>query len=298
MKIRSMTGFASSQGTHDLYAWSWEIRSVNAKGLDLRLRVPDWLDGLEAHLKSQLNQHLSRGNVSLSLRISREEETTPSVRLNKRALQSILMAMSDAQKIADDAGVSLNTSSVAELLSQKGVLEQDQGDVDAAPLVAALKKDFETLLADFVQMRDAEGAALEKVLCDQLNEIEDLQNQATSCAETRLEQTQQNFRTNLAKIVSNVDGLDADRVAQELALLAVKLDITEELDRLTAHIAAARALLKTEGPVGRKFDFLMQEFNREANTLCSKAQNSALTAVGLNMKAVIDQMREQVQNIE
>lgn len=298
MPIRSMTGFASSQGTLGLHAWSWEIRSVNAKGLDLRLRVADWLGGLEQHLRNQLSKALSRGNVSLALRISAEADAGQRVTLNEATLRSVLEAMNVAEAAAEAAGVVLEQSSIADLLAIRGVLEQEQTEADPAPLVTALKKDFETLLAEFVQMRDREGSALEKILTSQLAQMETLRIQALACVEARKEDSAQAFKASLARVVDNIDGLDPDRVAQELALLAVKSDVTEELDRLDAHIAAARELLEKGGAVGRRFDFLMQEFNREANTLCSKSQHSALTAVGLEMKAVIDQMREQVQNVE
>ncbi len=298
MTIRSMTGFASSQGSAQSHAWSWEIRSVNAKGLDLRLRIPDWLEGLEQHLRSTLSKSLARGNISFSLRISREDEDGQSYRLNPQALGSILSAMGQAQSAAEAAGVTLSQSSVADLLSIRGILEQDQSETDPAPIVAALKKDFETLLAEFVQMRDQEGSALEEILLGQLKQMSDLRARAIACADDRKAAAKETLRANLACVVENVDGLDQDRVAQELALLSVKADVTEEIDRLHAHITAARDLIAGGGAVGRRLDFLMQEFNREANTLCSKAQHSELTAVGLEMKAVIDQMREQVQNIE
>ncbi len=298
MPICSMTGFASSQGTLDSYSWSWEIRSVNAKGLDLRLRVPDWLDGLEKHLRAQLDKALSRGNVSLALRISSEAAEGQRFSVNATALTSVLTAMAETEAAAQSAGVTLERSSVADLLSIRGVLEQEQKETNPAPLVAALKKDFETLLAEFVQMRGDEGRALEKVLTSQLTHMADLRSQAVACVAARKEDSTNAFKAALARVMDNVDGLDADRVAQELALLAVKADVTEELDRLEAHITAAYDLLEKGGSVGRRFDFLMQEFNREANTLCSKSQHSALTTVGLEMKAVIDQMREQVQNIE
>ncbi len=298
MTIRSMTGFASSQGSLEAHGWSWEVRSVNAKGLDLRLRVPDWLEGLEQHLKTQLSKALARGNVSLGLRISRSEDAGGQLTLNTKTLNAILSAMAQTESAASAAGVTLGASTAADLLAIRGVLEQDQSQDDPAPLVATLKKEFETLVAQFVQMRESEGAALETVFRDQLDQIEQLNAKAVACAEDRHMEMHANFKANLAKIITNADGIDSDRVAQELAMLAVKADITEELDRLDAHVAAARDLLDTGGAVGRKLDFLMQEFNREANTLCSKAQNSDLTAVGLELKAVIDQMREQVQNIE
>lgn len=298
MKIRSMTGFSSGQGRLGVHSWSWEMRSVNAKGLDLRLRVPDWLDGLEVHLRKVMGNTLARGNVSLGLRISRGEEAAGTLTLNKPLLASVLTALAEAEALAQSAGVDLSVTSGADLLSIRGVLETTAIEDDPAPLVAELKKEFESLVSEFVQMRETEGAALEQVLRNQLAEVSRLTQLAADSAEARKPLVAAALKVNLAKVLENADGADANRVAQELAMLAVKSDVTEEIDRLAAHVAAAEDLLATGGAVGRKFDFLIQEFNREANTLCSKALNSDLTSVGLELKAVIDQMREQVQNIE
>ena len=298
MTIHSMTGFASGQGNLGIHSWSWEMRSVNAKGLDLRLRVPDWLDGLEVHLRKVMGKELARGNISLGLRISRGEEGGGTLTLNKPLLASVLTALAEAEALAQSAGVDLSVTSGADLLSIRGVLETSATEDDPAPLVAALQKEFESLLSEFVQMRAAEGAALEQVLRDQLAEVRRLTQLAADRAEARKPLVAEALRGNLAKVLENSDGADANRVALELAMLAVKSDVTEEIDRLAAHVTAAEDLLAAGGAVGRKFDFLMQEFNREANTLCSKALNSDLTSVGLELKAVIDQMREQVQNIE
>ncbi|NSY38812.1 YicC/YloC family endoribonuclease [Leisingera sp. ANG59] len=298
MTIRSMTAFASAQGSSDQHSWSWELRSVNAKGLDIRLRVPDWLEGLENQTRSVLSKALARGNVSLTLRITRTEDSAGQVQVNSTVLKSVVKALGEAQSIAKQNRVEVRPASAAELLSFKGVLEQSAGDDDPAPLVAALSKELETLVAEFVQMREAEGAALAVILNTQLEQVAALTAQAAERAEERRVKMADALTANLARVMDNTDGADPDRVAQELALIAVKADVTEEVDRLGAHVSAARDLLQKGGAVGRKLDFLMQEFNREANTLCSKAQHAGLTAVGLELKTVIDQMREQVQNIE
>ncbi|OBY27305.1 YicC/YloC family endoribonuclease [Leisingera sp. JC1] len=298
MTIRSMTAFASAQGSSDQHSWSWELRSVNAKGLDIRLRVPDWLEGLENMTRSALSKALARGNVSLTLRITRTEDSAGQLQVNASVLKSVVKALGEAQSLAKQNRVEVRPASAAELLSFKGVLEQSAGDDDPAPLVAALGKELESLVAEFLQMREAEGAALAVILNTQLEQVAALTAQAAERAEERKAKMAETLTANLARVMDNADGADPDRVAQELALIAVKADVTEELDRLGAHVAAARDLLVKGGAVGRKLDFLMQEFNREANTLCSKAQHAGLTAVGLEMKTVIDQMREQVQNIE
>lgn len=296
--IQSMTGFASGKGALGPHSWAWELRGVNAKGLDLRLRVPDWLEGLEVALRADLAKALARGNVTLSLRLSRSDEAG-ALHLNLAMLDAALTALGDAEARAMDQGVTLAPSRAADLLMMRGVMETTSaGEDDPAPLTAQLKSEAGGLIADFVAMRRTEGAALAQVLNAQLDEVARLTGEAATLAEARREQAAQTLRTNLARVLDNADGADATRVAQELAMLAVKADVTEEIDRLGAHVGAARDLLTAGGPVGRKLDFLMQEFNREANTLCSKAQSSALTTVGLALKAVIDQMREQVQNVE
>ncbi|MEC8572403.1 MAG: YicC/YloC family endoribonuclease [Pseudomonadota bacterium] len=298
MTIHSMTGFAAAQGTTGAHSWSCELRSVNAKGLDLRLRIPEWLEGFEPYVRGELGKALARGNVSMTLRINRNEDAGADLTINEAMLATVLSSMAKIEAAAKAAGVDLAPSTSAEILSQRGVLEQGNTADDPAPIVAALKGAFAAILSDFVNMRASEGAALKAVLLDQLDEIDTLQSRAADLAEARKPQMAETLRTNLARVLDNADKVDEARVAQELALLAVKADVTEEIDRLKAHVSAARDLLAKGGAVGRKLDFLMQEFNREANTLCSKAQNSDLTAIGLDLKSVIDQMREQVQNIE
>jgi len=192
----------------------------------------------------------------------------------------------------------LAQGTAADVLAVRGVLDTSAVEIDTAPLRAAILADLPPLLADFAAMRAAEGAALQAVIVGQLDEVARLTAAAAIEAAARREASSMALREAMARVLANADGVDEARLAQELALIAVKNDVTEELDRLTAHIAAARALLTDAGPVGRKFDFLMQEFMREANTLCSKAQALALTRIGLDLKTVIDQMREQVQNVE
>ncbi|MEX0348612.1 MAG: YicC/YloC family endoribonuclease [Paracoccaceae bacterium] len=292
-----MTGFASGKGEHAPFSWSWELRSVNAKGLDLRLRVPDWLEGLETALRPILAKSVTRGNITLSLRLARNEEAS-ALSLNQDILSAALIALHEIEAEAMNRGIAFAPSKASDLLSVRGILDASAGDEDQAPLIAQLKSEFEALVQSFVQMRANEGAALAEVLDGQLSQIAELTTQAAGIAEARKEAMADTLRANLAKVMENTDGADPDRVAQELAILTVKADVTEEIDRLGAHIKAARELVAKGGAIGRKLDFLMQEFNREANTLCSKSQNTDLTAIGLDLKAVIDQMREQVQNVE
>jgi uncharacterized protein (TIGR00255 family) len=295
--IQSMTGYAAGQGSGLGYRWSWELRSVNGRGLDLRLRVPDWIEGLEPSIRKVLSGAAARGNVSLSLRVNRED-TTSVLRVNTSQLDQVLSAMAEIEQAAMDKGVTLKDASAADILSQRGVLDQGADSEDTAPLKAALEAELPGLIMAFSEMRQNEGAALRHILAQQLDEVDTLTKDAQSVLAKRQDDVAETLKKNLARVMDGVADMDEARVAQELALIAVKSDITEELDRLSAHVDAARALLDDGGAVGRKLDFLMQEFNREANTLCSKAQMKELTEKGLAMKVVVDQMREQVQNVE
>lgn len=296
--IVSMTGFAARKGQGAGVTWQWDVRSVNGKGLDLRLRLPDWIDGLEPLVRAELTRRVQRGNVALSLRVARDTAAEP-LRLNRAALDAVLSAMAEVATTAEMRGLILTAPSPADILAMRGVIEAGADEAeDVAPIRDALMADLGPLLDDFTAMRAAEGRALAAVLGRQIDLIAALTADAARAAADRREAMAASLRESLARVLANADGVDEARIAQELALLAVKADVAEEIDRLTAHVAAARALLAETGPVGRKLDFLTQEFNREANTLCSKAQSIALTRIGLDLKTVIDQMREQIQNVE
>lgn len=295
--LRSMTGFASGNGSLAPHSWSWELRSVNGKGQDLRLRVPDWIDGLEVLLRKKLSSQTARGNITLSLRIARED-TAAAFQVNTAQLSCVLDALTHIEAEATKRGVSLSPMNASDIAGLRGVLEARTVDDDIVPLLAQLSNEADVIIGALNEMRASEGAALETLLGKQLDEISLLTEQAAQAATARAEETVLTLKRNLARVIENADGVDPERLEQELALIAVKSDVTEEIDRLRAHIDAARELIGQGGPVGRKLDFLMQEFNREANTLCAKAQHGALTRVGLALKAVIDQMREQVQNVE
>lgn len=295
--VNSMTGYASLQGAMTGFDWNWEIRSVNSKGLDLRLRVPDWVTGLEQTLRSELPKHLARGNVSLSLRLNRNT-SDELARIDADTLRATLTALQQIEAAAAAQGQVLAPTTAMEIYAARGVMEAGPSDTDTTALSKALLADLPKLLDDFKAMRAREGSALKALLSDQLDHVETCVKDAGIEAEARKDDWARTLRENLKRVLDNSDGADPARVEQELALITVKSDVTEELDRLGAHIGAARELLATDGPIGRKLDFLMQEFNREANTLCAKVQSTALTRIGLDLKAVIDQMREQVQNVE
>ncbi len=292
----SMTGFAAAKGQGAGASWAWDIRGVNGKGLDLRLRVPDWIAGLEAMVRADLAKAVARGNISLNLRVARDGDGEAGLRLNQAAVASVLRAFADVEQAAMAAGLTLAQPSPADVLGMRGVLENGGTDEDTGVLRAAIMADLPGLIADFQAMRAAEGAALHAVIAGQLAQVARLTQAAAEAALARRDHVAMAMQEAIARVMA--EGVDAARLEQELALIAVKSDVTEELDRLRAHIAAAQALLEDKGQVGRKFDFLMQEFMREANTLCSKAADIALTRIGLDLKTVIDQMREQVQNVE
>ena len=295
----SMTGFAAAKGQGAGYAWAWDIRSVNGKGLDVRMRVPDWIEGLEPVLRADIGRAMLRGNVSLSLKVGRDQgEAGEVLRVNPLALQAVLRALSEVEAAAMSTGVTLAQATAADVLVMRGVLDAATIEADTTALRAALMEDFPKLISDFNAMRAAEGAALNRVIAGQLGTIAALTADAATEALARRDSSAVTLRDALARVLANAEGVDETRLAQELAMLAVKTDVTEELDRLAAHVGAARRLLDEAGQVGRKFDFLMQEFMREANTLCSKAASLALTRIGLDLKTVIDQLREQVQNVE
>lgn len=295
--VNSMTSFAAQTGGIDLYEWTWDMRGVNARGLDVRLRVPDWISNLEQEVKSKVTGHFSRGSIQLGLKLSRKSSDLP-MAINSEVLKGIVSSLKAIEGVAQGEKLTLSGVTALDLLTYKGVQETQSEVEDSSELKAALLADLEILLTGFAQMRATEGAALHRVLSAQMDQIEALTRAAAKEAEARKEKVEQTLKANLARVLDNSEGADPDRVAQELALLAVKADVTEEIDRLYAHVEAARALLASEGAIGRKLDFLSQEFNREANTLCSKAQAVTLTRIGLDLKAVIDQMREQVQNVE
>jgi uncharacterized protein (TIGR00255 family) len=296
-----MTGFAAATDHLDTAsgAWScqWDLRSVNGRGLDLRLRLPDWLEGLEPALRKRLGERVKRGNVTLSLKLARVEGAG-AMRLNLPALDAAVAMVMAAEARAEAQGLGLAPMTAADLLALRGVIDTGPEVEDSAPLVAALTAAAEPLIDSFDASREAEGAALAAILHAQIDSIAALTAAARSATATRRADQAEALRAALARVLEAAPGVEAGRVEQELALIAVKTDVTEELDRLTAHVAAARGLMAGGDQVGRKLDFLIQEFNREANTLCSKAQSADLTRIGLDLKTVIDQMREQVQNLE
>jgi len=295
MALQSMTGFATVSGQLNGVGWAWEIRSVNGRGLDIRLRLPEGGDALEPAIRAVVPKQLARGNVSVNLKLSRMGDDTTPV-LNYENLAAVIDAAAQARTIAEASGLEVQPASVGELLAQKWVW--DTGTATNLDWIETAKAQISEVVEMLVFARRAEGLALFSILSGQVDTAEKLTKSARISSDARNARTGGALRAKVLSVLEITDLADENRLAQELALLAVKADVTEELDRLDAHIVAARALLAEKGPIGRKFDFLMQEFNREANTLCSKSNDTELTAIGLELKVVIDQMREQVQNLE
>ncbi|MFN7169455.1 MAG: YicC/YloC family endoribonuclease [Pannonibacter sp.] len=296
MALASMTGFARVEGSEGDTRWTWELRSVNGKNLDLRLRLPTGMEELEGELKARAARVLSRGNVSANLSLQRAHgEAVLSV--NEAALEAVLRAIQVLHRRMPDAA----PATLDGILAHKGVLELKEPEEDEAAqqaLLCAVAASFDVALSALADMRALEGESIALVLSTHLDTIEAATRAAEALPARQTEAIKARLKALVEELVDAVPALDPQRLAQEAALLATKADVREELDRLAAHVSAARKLIADGGPIGRKLDFLAQEFNREANTLCSKSNDVALTAIGLELKAVIDQLREQVQNLE
>jgi len=293
MDLASMTGFARAQGSLGAWRWTVEIKCVNAKGLDLRLRVPPGFDRIEAEARARLAKVLVRGTVFATLAASREGASV-APRVNKDLLGQ-LAAM--GKRAAAEFGLAPPT--LDGLMSLRGVVDLDgpiEDEAETAAVAAAMLRTFDEAVAATVAARRSEGAALRKILADKIDAIAALARAADDHPARKPDAVRARLAAQVAALGGQ--GLDENRLHQEALLLAAKADVREELDRLHAHVEAARALLSEGGPVGRRLDFLAQEFGREANTLCAKSNDSGLTAQGLELRAQIEQFREQVQNIE
>ncbi len=298
MALKSMTGFARASGAQDGLEWNWEVRSVNGKGLDIRLRLPPGLEALDAPVRKALRQRFTRGSFQVSLQQARATAAA-ALRVNEELLSWLVQ---EARALHARIGSHAAAVDPVALLSMRGVIEAreegaDVAEVHGAALLASLEEALEGLAA----ARAEEGARLQAVIAAQLDEIARLAAVARADPARSPQAIARRLREQVARLLESLGGteeLDGQRLHQEAALLAARADIAEELDRLDAHVAAARELLQAEGAVGRRLEFLAQEFNREANTLCSKAPDASISRTGLELKAVIDRFREQVANIE
>lgn len=295
MALSSMTGFARGHGVAGSYAWSWELKSVNSKGLDLKLRLPPGWDAIEAAVRASASQVLSRGSVFANLTVTREG-VAPVARVNEPVLAAVLATLKGLSGKVDAAPPTLDG-----ILALKGVIdvsEAEESETERAAAETAAISGFAQTLKGLAEMRHHEGDALGKILTGRLSEIGELAARAEAVPGRKPEAIKARLAEKIAELLEDSQRFDPDRLHQEALLLATKADIREELDRLSAHVAQGKKLLASGGPVGRKLDFLAQELNRESNTLCSKANDLELTNIGLELKAVVEQFREQVQNLE
>jgi uncharacterized protein (TIGR00255 family) len=295
MTIKSMTGFSRSEGAMGPLTWHWEVRSVNGRGLDVRTRVPAGFEALEPSIREATTKRVARGSVSITLGIKRMQGVSE-LRLNEKALDQILTAI---DRLRDR--ITLSPPSAEGLLNIKGLVElvePEESEPDTQARADTMLADLVTALEGMIRYRQEEGSRLHAVLSDQLAAIETLVSAIERMPARTPEAIRQRLKQQVERLMETGGAFDDARLHQEAMLLATRVDIEEELKRLVAHIAAARDLLNSKEPTGRKLDFLAQEFNREANTLCSKSSDTDITRAGLELKAIVDQMREQVQNIE
>ncbi len=294
MPIASMTGFAREAGTSGPYQWVWELKSVNGRALETRFRTPPGYEALGEEARKAIQQVLARGQCQLNLSLSRSA-TAPAVRLNGELLQSLIAAVDTLALPSGMAKASLDG-----LLQIRGVIEQEDVQEEGVEeaLQLALRGGIERLVAALVEARNSEGLALEAVLKGQVSTISQLVSEAENAPGRQPEAIKQRLKAQIDLLLDTRGSFDDNRLYQEALILASRADIREELDRLKAHVEAAGTLIAAGGAVGRKLDFLAQDFGREANTLCAKANGIALSRIGLELKAVVEQFREQVQNVE
>jgi uncharacterized protein (TIGR00255 family) len=295
MALSSMTGFARGHGVSGSYAWAWEVKSVNGKGLDLRLRFPPGWDAIEVAVRAQAAERLARGSIQANLTVERSG-AVPVVRINAAVLDAVLTTLKELAPRVEASPPSLDG-----LLALKGVMEvgdAEEREEERRSAEAAVTAGFAEVLGALAEMRQCEGAALGRVLAARLGEISALALRGEATPGRRPEAIRARLAEQVATLLAQSERFDPDRLHQEAILIATKADVREELDRLAAHVAQAQLLIGQGGPIGRRLDFLAQELNREANTLCAKANDVELTNIGLELKAAVEQFREQVQNVE
>jgi TIGR00255 family protein len=295
MTLQSMTGFARSEGTVGRNRYVWELRSVNGKGLDMRLRLPPGLESLEADVRRLITEKFSRGNIQASLNLSVTETKVEAV-LNRDALAAVLALREELGPLVDPSPLKLDS-----LMAIRGLVdirEPEESEEAIAARDAAILAGLGEALEHLRRMRESEGAALGTVLKAHVARIAELTAVVEADPSRSTEEISRRLSQQVAALLQDAPSLDRDRLHAEAALLATKADLREEIDRLKAHVVAAGELIDKGGPVGRRLDFLAQEFNRESNTICSKSNAAAVTAAGIELKVVIDQFREQVQNLE
>ncbi len=295
MALKSMTGFARREGRLGHHSWQWEARTVNGRGLDVRLRMPPGYEAIEQTVRDACKKHLARGNCTLVLSVQRDSGES-AARLNEELFKQVVQAAKRAREFVDAAAPTLDG-----LLSLRGVIETKEVEEDESAekeRMEAILSDLKDLLAQLVTARMAEGEHLGAAISSHIDEIEILAETIEHAPSRTPDAVNIRLRERIERLIGEASQLDEQRLHQEAVLLSAKADVKEEIDRLRAHNEAARELLQNDDPVGRRLEFLAQEFNREANTICSKSNDIDVTQAGLALKTAIDRMREQVQNIE
>ena len=291
--VNSMTGFARIEGMKDDYRWVWEAKSVNSKGLDIRFRLPRGFDGVETVLRRTATKTISRGNLFVFLNL-KKPQTEPILKINRHLLEQLIL-------LAEEYGGSKATVNVEQLLIKSGVVESAEDNEDQEipdTYKRAILESYDDLMRGIASVRFQEGEELTKITIGHISEISSLTEEAAKISRNLTIQYADTLREQIKEVLYDSDRVPEERLAQEIAFLAAKGDIREEIDRMLSHVTSANKLLACDGPIGRQLDFLCQEFNREANTICSKSNNIDLTNLGLSLKLTIERLREQTQNIE
>ena len=294
-----MTGYASGSVQANSVLLDFEIKSVNSKNLDLKIFLPEYLSVFENELRQIVLKKISRGSVFLKIKLNQQTEYQNNYVLNDKVLQNVFEKIENIERICDEKNIPLEPLRALDFLAVKGVWEENKNSSTNVDDIKKIVLDkIEELVVSLLQARKKEGQGLHSILSEKLSSLIKLRKAAEKTLPARSNHLKKNFKSTIDGIISETSKIDENKVEQEIAIIAIKLDITEELDRLKVHIESMQDLLSSSGVVGKKLDFLSQELNREVNTICSKSQYSDLTKVGIEMKTVVDQFREQIQNVE
>ena len=294
-----MTGYASGSVQANSVLLDFEIKSVNSKSLDLKIFLPEYLSVFENELRQIVLKKISRGSVFLKIKLNQKTEHQNNYVLNDKVLQNVFEKIENIERICDEKNIPLEPLKALDFLAVKGVWEENKNSSTNVDDIKKIVLDkIEELVVSLLQTRKKEGQGLHSILSEKLSSLIELRKEAKKTLPARSNHLKKNFKSTIDGIISETSKIDENKVEQEIAIIAIKLDITEELDRLKVHIESMQDLLSSSGVVGKKLDFLSQELNREVNTICSKSQYSDLTKLGIEMKTVVDQFREQIQNVE
>ena len=294
-----MTGYVSGSVQANSVLLDFEIKSVNSKNLDLKIFLPEYLSVFENELRQIVLKKISRGSVFLKIKLNQQTEYQNNYVLNDKVLQNVFEKIENIERICDEKNIPLEPLKALDFLAVKGVWEENKNSSTNVDDIKKIVLDkIEELVVSLLQTRKKEGQGLHSILSEKLSSLIELRKEAEKTLPARSNHLKKNFKSTIDGIISETSKIDENKVEQEIAIIAIKLDITEELDRLKVHIESMQDLLSSSGVVGKKLDFLSQELNREVNTICSKSQYSDLTKLGIEMKTVVDQFREQIQNVE